>query len=88
MLCVMLIVFVVYLDDNRTDDAFLSDELLEETQAQVMDVTQAKALGFTGLPDDPNIRLVAVAPKDKGFVHAALERAAAVTGFDAQEIAI
>ena len=86
MLTSMLIVFVVFLDANRSDDAFLSDELLEETQAQVMTAAQAKAIGFEGVPDDPNVCLVAVAPRDKGCVQAALERAASVTGFKVHEV--
>lgn len=86
MLGLMLNVFVVHLDANRTDDAFLSDELLSETHAQIMTVDQAAALGFQGLPDDPHLRLVVVAPRDKGFVAGALERSAAVTGFGVHEV--
>ena len=36
MLGGMIIVFEVHLDPNRSSDDFLSEDLLEETQAQVM----------------------------------------------------
>jgi hypothetical protein len=82
----MIIVFEVHLDPNRGSDQFLSDETLEETQAQVMTAAEASAVGFTGVPDDPNVRLVAVAHRDRKFVAGALERAHDVVGFRAHEV--
>lgn len=81
-----MLVFEVHLAAGRSGDDFLSEELLEETQAQVMTPAEARAVGFEGLPDDPNLRLVVVAPRDKGFVQGALERAHDVVGFKVHEI--
>ena len=82
----MLIVFEVHLAPSRDGDAFLSDEVLEETQAQVMTAAEAKAVGFEGMPDDPDLRLVAVAKRDKGFMQGAIERAHDVVGFRVHEV--
>jgi hypothetical protein len=86
MLGVMIIVFEVHLDPNRSSDDFLSEDLLEETQAQVMTPAEARAVGFDGVPDDPNLRLVAVAHRDRKFVFGALERANDVVGFKQHEV--
>lgn len=86
MLWGMIIVFEVHLASARSGDDFLSAELLQETGAQVMTPAEARAVGFEGLPDDPNLRLVAVAPRDKGFVQGALDRAHDVTGFRVHEV--
>jgi hypothetical protein len=82
----MIIVFEVHLVPGRSSDEFLSAEALAETQAQVMTPAEARAVGFEGVPDDPNVRLVAVAARDKGFVQGALERAHDVVGFRAHEV--
>jgi hypothetical protein len=82
----MIIVFEVHLAPGRSSNDFLSGELLEETQAQVMTPAEARAVGFEGVPDDPNVRLVAVAVRDRGFLQQALERAHDVTGFRAHEV--
>lgn len=82
----MIIVFEVHLAPARSGDDFLSAELLDETGAQVMTPAAARAVGFDGVPDDPNVRLVAVAARDKGFVQGALERAHDVVGFRAHEV--
>jgi hypothetical protein len=86
MLRGMIIVFEVHLAPNRSSDQFLSDETLEDTQAQVMTTAEAAAVGFTGVPDDPNVRLVAVAHRDRRFMAGALERAHDVVGFRAHEV--
>jgi len=82
----MVIVFEVHLAPGRGNDPLLSEELISETQAQVMTTAEAAAVGFEGVPDNPDVRLVAVAARDKGFVQSALERAADVTGFRAHEV--
>ncbi|MCA9704834.1 MAG: hypothetical protein KDK70_03160 [Myxococcales bacterium] len=82
----MLIVFEVHLTPARDGDDFLSEELLVETQAQVMTTAEARAVGFEGIGEDPNVRLVAVAKRDKGFVQGAIERAHDVVGFKVHEI--
>ena len=82
----MIIVFEVHLAPGRSSDDFLSAELLEETQAQVMTPAEARAIGFEGVPDDPNLRLVAVAHRDRKFMFGALERAHDVVGFKQHEV--
>ena len=82
----MLIVFEVHLVPGADGSAIFSEEMLASTQAQVMTAAEAKAVGFDGFGDEPTLRLVAVTPKDKGFVSAALERAHPVTGFRVREV--
>lgn len=86
MLWGMITVFEVHLSPNRTSDEFLSEELLEETQAQVMTPAEARAVGFEGVPDDPDLRLVAVAHRDRKFMFGALERAHDVVGFKQHDV--
>lgn len=86
MLGRMIIVFEVHLAPGRSSDDFLSAELLEETHAQVMTPAEARAVGFQGIPDDPNVRLVAVSHGDRGFMRGALERAHDVVGFRAHDV--
>jgi hypothetical protein len=86
MLGGMIIVFEVHLAPGRESDDFLSAELLEETQAQVMTPAEARAVGFEGVPDDPDLRLVAVAHRDRKFVFGALERSHDVVGFKQHEV--
>jgi hypothetical protein len=81
-----VIVFSVKLAPGRTDEDLFSEEVLEETQAQVMTPEQAKALGFSGFPDDANLRLVVVTDRDAGWIEKALERAPQVVGYDKGEI--
>jgi hypothetical protein len=85
MLSGMIIVFEVHLVPAHSND-FLSTELVEDTGAQVMTPAAAKAVGFEGIPDDPTLRLVAVAVRDKGLVQSALDRAADVTGYRVHEV--
>lgn len=86
MLAGMLIVFEVHLAPSRDGDDFLSEEAISDTQAQVMTIAEAKAVGFAGMPDDPHVRLVAVAKRDQGFMQGALERAHDVVGFRVHEV--
>jgi hypothetical protein len=81
-----MIVFEVHLVAGHDGSGLLSEEMLEDTKAQVMTVAEAAAVGFSGVPDDPQIRLVAVAEKDQRFVGAALERSAAVTGYKPHQV--
>ena len=85
MLCPM-IVFEVHLTRGSDGSTLLSEEMLEETQAQVMTVSEAKAVGFSGVPDDPQIRLIALTSGVKRFVAAALERAPEVVKYNIHEV--
>jgi hypothetical protein len=82
----MIVVFEVHLTSGSDGSSIFSDELLSATHAQVMTAAEANAVGFAGFEDAPTLRLVAVAPKDRGFVAAALERAPDVTGFRVHEV--
>jgi len=83
---VVVIVFEVHLTPGSNDEELLSAEVLQETKAQVMTATEAKAIGFEGFKDDPNLRLVAVEEKDERWVEKALERAHQVTGYRAHRV--
>jgi hypothetical protein len=81
-----VIVFEVHLTPGADDSDLLSDELRQETQAQVMTAAEARAIGFEGLPDDPNLRLVACAREHAKWVEKALERAPQVRGYQPHEV--
>lgn len=81
-----MIVFEVHLTPGSDDKDLLSAEVLQETQAQVMTASEAKAIGFDGFPEDDNLRLVAVTDKDQRWVEKALERAHQVAGYRAHHV--
>jgi len=81
-----VIVFEVHLTPGSDDKDLLSAEVLEETKAQVMTATEAKAVGFDGFGEDPNLRLIAVTERDERWIEKALERAHQVTGYRAHRI--
>ena len=81
-----MIVFEVHLTGTQTGEALLSAEILKETQAQVMTVAEATALGFQCLPDDPNLCLIAVTQQHARWIEKALERAPNVRGYRPHEV--
>jgi hypothetical protein len=85
----MLIVFEVVIAKGEDPDALLSQEVLDETHAQVMTMAEASAVGFSGARADPKgreIRLIAVAPRDAQFVQRRLEASAAAQSFRLHEV--
>ncbi|NUP05789.1 MAG: hypothetical protein HOW73_06990 [Polyangiaceae bacterium] len=77
-----LTVFEVHLNPGSIADELLSAEVKKETNAQVMTVAEAKKVGFGGLPDlGPNVRLIAVAKRDGGWIQKVLEASHIVSGF-------
>jgi hypothetical protein len=81
-----VIVFTVQLVPGKDHENLLSDEILEETKAQIMTTEQATALGFEGFPDDPSLRLIVVTNRDEGWIAKALERSPEVVGYDRQDV--
>lgn len=85
----MLIVFEVLVAKTHDADDLLSEELLTETQAQIMTLEQAASIGFSGARPDPNgleVRLIAVAPRDAQLVQRRLEASDAVQRFRAHQV--
>ncbi len=83
----MLKVYEVHLVPGSDPSGLLSPEIMKETKAQVMTVTEAQKVGFAGLPDlGPNVRLIAVAAKDGQWIQRALERSDIVGGFKVHEV--
>ena len=87
----MLCLFEVFLAPGPAAerDQLLSDEVIELTQAQIMTPEEAEAVGFHGLPEDPEGRkrvFIAVAPRDSRLVHTRLEASAAVGAFRMHEV--
>jgi hypothetical protein len=86
----MLTVYEVIVAPGHDPDALLSEEVLRETQAQVMTLDEARALGFSRAQPDPKgreLRLIAVAKRDAQFVQRRLEANDAVQSFRAHEVA-
>ncbi len=85
----MLTLFEVIVAAGEDPDSLLSREVLEETQAQVMTIEEAGALGFSGMQPDPRgreVRLIAVTPRDAQFVQRRLEASAAAQAFRVHEV--
>jgi len=85
----MLIIYEVLVARGHDPDALLSAEALADTQAQVMTIEEAKAVGFSGAQPDPKgreIRLIAVAPRDAQYVQRRLEANDGVQSFRVHEV--
>lgn len=85
----MLVLFEVVVARGEDPDSLLSAEVMQETQAQVMTLEEASAIGFSGARPDPQgleKRLIAVAPRDARFVRTRLEGSAAVASYQAHEV--
>jgi hypothetical protein len=85
----MLIVFEVYVAQGQDADDLLTEETKQTTQAQVMTIEEAAAVGFTGIQPDPKgrqTRLIAVAPRDRQWVQRALETHSGVAQFRVHEV--
>jgi hypothetical protein len=87
----MLLVFEVHLAPGSDGGAILSDEALASTNAQVMTLDEAAAVGFSGFSaaneSAARVRLIAAAERDRGFISSALERSHEVTGYRVHEVA-
>jgi hypothetical protein len=85
----MLIVFEVIIARGEDSNTFLSDDVLEETKAQIMTIDEARAVGFTRAEprmDGLEVRMVAVAERDARFIQSRLEGSSMVQSFRAHEI--
>jgi hypothetical protein len=85
----MLVVFEVILAKGGDPEALLSEEALDDTQAQVMTIEEAKAVGFSSAQPDPKgreVRLIAVAPRDAQYVQRRLEANDGVQAFKVHEV--
>ncbi|MEM9193501.1 MAG: hypothetical protein AAGF12_30280 [Myxococcota bacterium] len=87
----MLIVFEVHHMPSVEPKDLLSEEVRNETMAQIMSVEEAAAVGFqaANLEAAPNraVCLIAVAQKDARFIQSRLEASQAVTSFRGHEVA-
>ena len=87
----MICLFEVFLTPGpkAEGETLLSDELMEHTQAQIMTPAEAEAVGFHGIPEDPEGRqrlFVAVSPRDARLVHTRLEANGSVAAFRMHEV--
>lgn len=81
--------FEVVIAPGYDPDSLLSAETLRETQAQIMTLDEARAVGFSGLQPDPKgreLRFIAVARRDAQWIHRQLEAHGAVTSYRVHEI--
>ena len=69
----MMVLFEVFLSPGADPSTLLSQEILRETNAQVMTMDEARKVGFMGLPDPEGkqVRLVAVAKRDAARINRA-----------------
>lgn len=81
----MLKVFECHLVPGGDRSTILSADTLRETQAQVMSLAEARAVGFQGMPDPPpgqEICLIAVAARDAKWIQRSVEQSDAVKSFN------
>jgi hypothetical protein len=86
----MLLVFEVHLAAGCDGSGILSEEMQQSTQAQIMTLDEARAVGFSGLSTEgeggERVRLIVAIARDRGFLASALERSPEVTGFRVHEV--
>lgn len=79
-------VFTVKIHPGTDIQRLLSDEVKQETMAQIMTPQEAAALGFQGFGTEENLCLIAVAERDAGWIEKALERDPAVLGYQPHRV--
>jgi len=91
----MHVMIELYLAPGATGEGLFTQETLDDTQAQVMTPEQAKAVGFDGLPDDPQEgaerrerRLVVVGKIDERRIINVLEASPQVSNFQVHDVDI
>jgi len=87
----MMTLFEVFLapGPKAGGSQLLSDEVLEMTKAQVMTPEEAQAVGFHGLPEDPEGRarvFIACSPSHARLIHTRLETSHLVSAFRIHEV--
>jgi len=84
----MIVVFEVFLVPGADPDTILTDEIKSATKAQLMTLDEARKVGFAGLPDQPghDVRLIAVAVRDKAWIIRTLEGSDAVGQFKVHDV--
>ncbi len=81
--------FEVILAPGASAGTVLSQEVLDETGAQLFTEEEAKLVGLEGIPDNPggDTRMfIACSPSDGQFVATRLEAAAAVARFKLHDV--
>lgn len=85
----MLVVFEVHLAPGADPSNLFSEEMLKETQAQIMTLDEARAVGFQHPLKEQEgleLRLIACSKRDAGWVHRTLEASNAVAAFRMHDI--
>ena len=80
----MMVVFEVHVVPGCDPTTILTQETLRDTQAQVMTRAEAQKVGFGGLPEAPadhEVRYIAVAKRDAGWIQKRLEASEAAATF-------
>lgn len=79
--------FELHLAPGEDERHILSEEILSETQAQIMTPAEARAVGMSGAEQfDEQVRLIAVRTSDAGWIEKALERAPSVVGYRIHDV--
>jgi hypothetical protein len=85
----MLMVFEVHHVANLDPNDIISEEVRNETMAQIMTPAEARAVGFQGARDaEPGrgLTYIACSKRDAQFIQNRLEANEAVTGFATHDI--
>ncbi|MBL8604299.1 MAG: hypothetical protein JNK72_20400 [Myxococcales bacterium] len=85
----MLHVFEVYLAPGHSPSSLLTEEVARETGAQLMTLAEAEAVGFSGLKEPVDgrvLRLIAVAARDAQWIHRRLEANGGVVSYQVHEV--
>ena len=83
----MLNLFIAHLTPGGNPSTILTAETVSDTGAAVMTPSEAKAVGFGGLPDLPgDVALIVVKTVDRGRIINALEASPIVAKFSMHDI--
>jgi hypothetical protein len=81
--------YEVFLATGHSASEIMSQEVMNETGAQVFTAQEAALVGLEGIPDDPLGRpriFIACAPADAQFIATRLEASAAVASFSLHDL--
>ena len=85
----MLRVFEVYIAAGGEVEGLLSEEVLQETMAQIMTDEEAVQVGFQGIAPDPEgreRRWIAVSTRDARFIQSRLDSDPDVVGYRSHDV--
>jgi hypothetical protein len=85
----MLVLFEVTVAQGADPSRLLPDEVVTDAKVKVMTLAEARAVGFAGLQEPPEgrvVRYISAVGRDAKFIHHVLENSAAVASMRTYEV--